>query len=140
MNLNEALKDLKQLQLPVDKYAIVGSATLAIRGIREANDLDVIVTDDIWKQLVQEYPVTPAPPCERITVHEGLDILGEGSMYRNPELASPEEIIRTADIINGYPFINLQLSRKIKSWRNHPKDQKDVQLIDEYLANQTNSK
>jgi hypothetical protein len=133
MNLNEALAKLQQLQLPNNKYAVVGSATLAVRGIREANDLDVIVTDDLWNQLVKQYPVKPPPPCAIITPHEGIDILGEGSMYRMPELSTPEEIIETADVINGTPFINLQLSRKIKSWRNHEVDKKDVKLIDEYL-------
>ncbi len=37
------LDELKRLDLPLDKYAIFGSRVLAVKGIRENRDLDILV-------------------------------------------------------------------------------------------------
>lgn len=42
----EKLKELKKLNLPEDQYIIWGSGVLAIRGIRDASDIDIIVSKD----------------------------------------------------------------------------------------------
>ncbi|GAF93599.1 unnamed protein product, partial [marine sediment metagenome] len=51
------LDELKRLDLPKDKYAIFGSGPLAIRGLRENRDLDIIVKPELWEKLVNEYPI-----------------------------------------------------------------------------------
>ena len=43
------LKELEKLNLPKDKFAIFGSGPLAVRNLRTANDLDLIVNDFIPK-------------------------------------------------------------------------------------------
>jgi hypothetical protein len=44
-------KKLKELDFPLGEYVLVGSGPLAARGIREASDLDIAVTDKLWRQL-----------------------------------------------------------------------------------------
>lgn len=48
-------EELKKLNLPLGKYAIFGSGPLAIRGLRENNDIDIIVTDELWQNLTKKY-------------------------------------------------------------------------------------
>ena len=54
--LNPAyLAELKALNLPLGHYAIFGSGPLAVRGIREAADLDIIVSESLWKELLPKH-------------------------------------------------------------------------------------
>lgn len=135
MNFNEALKELDKLNLPKDQYAITSSGTLAIRGLREAADLDIIVTDSLWQELSQKYPVTPKPPLDRIDIGN-IQILGDGSFFIKPEIATIEQMIKTADVIDGRRFVKLELIKKFKALRDTEKDKKDIELIDQYLKQQ----
>ena len=51
------LQELKQLNLPADQFAVFGSGPLAIRNIRESNDIDLIVKEKLWQKLSQKYKV-----------------------------------------------------------------------------------
>lgn len=53
----QSLNDLLDLSLPNENYLIWESGPLAIRGVREARDIDLLVTKDLWKQLAAIYPV-----------------------------------------------------------------------------------
>jgi len=55
MKIDILLAELDKLNLPDDQYAITSSGPLAIRGIREANDLDIIVTPKVWTELSKKY-------------------------------------------------------------------------------------
>ena len=48
----ELLKKVKELNLPQNQYAIFGSGPLAIRGIRDSNDIDLIVKKKLWNKLM----------------------------------------------------------------------------------------
>jgi len=41
-NFLKELEELKKLNIPADSYAVFGSGPLAIRGIREARDIELI--------------------------------------------------------------------------------------------------
>lgn len=41
------LAELKELNLPPDKYAIFGSGPLAVHNIKESEDIDIIVKPDL---------------------------------------------------------------------------------------------
>lgn len=42
------LDELQSLKLSTEKFAIFGSGPIAVRGIRESEDLDIIVKQDLW--------------------------------------------------------------------------------------------
>jgi len=43
------------MELPSDKYAVCSSAVLALRGIRECRDLDIVVGADFFKELLKKF-------------------------------------------------------------------------------------
>ncbi len=50
------LDELSSLNLPAGKFAIFGSGPMAARGIRESDDLDIIVKYDVWDNLLKKFP------------------------------------------------------------------------------------
>jgi len=48
MNFLKYLEEVREMNLPLGKYAIFGSGPLAVRRIRDTKDIDLIVTPDIY--------------------------------------------------------------------------------------------
>ena len=48
MNFKELLSNLKQLNIAPGTFAIFGSGPMAVRGLKEPNDLDVIVIKSVY--------------------------------------------------------------------------------------------
>lgn len=46
MKFEQLLEKLKRLNLPSEQYAIFGSGPMAVRDLKEANDIDLIVTQN----------------------------------------------------------------------------------------------
>lgn len=133
MNFQRLLKELKDLDLPSGEYVVVGSGALGARSIRGSKDFDILVSNSLWLQLSQRYPVVSEYSVEKIKLGN-LEILGNGSIYRDGGIASVEEQIKTADIIKSLPFLRLDLLRKFKQKIGREKDMKDIELIDKYLS------
>jgi len=51
--MKSLLKELRKLNLPEGEFAVFGSGPMAIRGIRPAGDLDLIVTPAVWDFLLK---------------------------------------------------------------------------------------
>ncbi len=123
------LEELKKLNLPKGKYAIFGSGPLAIRGLRDVRDLDVIVKDDAYEKLCAKYPrhiKTEPVNCIQIGNLE----IGNKWLNNSNQI---DEMIETADIIYGFPFVKLKYVLEWKKKMGRDKDLKDVQLIEKYL-------
>ncbi|MBI2595214.1 hypothetical protein HYW46_00575 [Candidatus Daviesbacteria bacterium] len=115
MNFEKLLKKLKALNLPRDEFVVVSSGSMAVRGIRDARDLDILVTDKLWSSLSEKYPIKNENGIDKIEVHsKDIEILGAGSIFRDSSIASLEEIFRSADIFDGIRYINLELLKKFK--------------------------
>ena len=54
-NFLKKLQELDKLELSKDTYAITGSGPLAIRGLRLADDIDILVKNIIWEELKKKY-------------------------------------------------------------------------------------
>jgi len=133
MQLTEFTSQLAKLNLPIGQYVIVASGPLAAHGIRESNDLDILVTPELFNQLKKTYQVQIDKGFERLAI-DNLEIVGTGSTYlEHPEIATIEEQIQTADIIDGIPYLNLELTKKFKQLMGREKDFKDIELINNYL-------
>ena len=130
MKIDILIAELDKLNLPKDQYAITSSGPLAIRGIREANDLDIIVTPEVWTELSKKYPIKNGGfRCIEIG---SVQILWERSFYTDSKIATIEEQIKTADVIKGHRFVNLSLIKKFKRLQGREKDKKDLELIENY--------
>lgn len=134
MQFQKLLQELRALNLQKDQYVIIGSGPLAVRNLREAQDLDILTSDSLWQELSQKYPVIPQipPDIEKIKIGN-IEFVGQGSSYRDDAVATIDEIFKTADFIQGHCYINLKLLRKIKLKRAREKDLKDIKLIDQFI-------
>ena len=126
MELENLLKELRELNLSGDEYAIFASGPMAVRRIREANDLDIIVIKRLYQELKEKYPVKD----DRIAIGNIEIIDPDHSVVENPE-----ELINRAENIDGFKYVPLE---DIISWKKkmgRPKDLKDIELINNYLKN-----
>lgn len=127
MKIDKLIKKLKKQNLRKGEYAVFGSAVLAIRGIREAPNIDVIVTDKLWKELLEKNNT----PDE-----EGFIRIGPvkiSNWWFAPTRKDIPSMIKEAETINGVPFVRLEEVRYYKSLLNREKDRNDVKLIDNFL-------
>lgn len=125
--MENLLEKLRKLNLPKDKFAVYGSGPLGVRGIREIKDLDLIVTSDLWKELVKKYPTKDSGEKLRIDLG-GIEILAKPIVYK------AETLIQEADIIDGIRYVKLETLMELKKHMGRKKDFKDIELIKDYLA------
>lgn len=127
--MRKLLEKFNKLDLPRDQYVIFGSGPLVIRGIREGEDLDVIVYDELFSELKERY--SEESKHEDKIVLEGGDI--EIFPARGSIVDKAEESIKGADVIEGFRFMNLNDLIRWKTKLGRPKDHRDIELIKNYL-------
>jgi hypothetical protein len=133
MKLSEHIQNIRSLKLPNGQYVVVSSGTLALHGIRDAKDIDLIVKPELWNKLSKKYEVFEKDGVLRMDTGSNIEILGEGSMYMDSNKVPTEIIFAQAEMHENIKFMNLTHLRKIKSLSAREKDHADVVLIDEYL-------
>ena len=133
MTKEDIVKKVKALNLPERSYIVFGSCPLAVAGIREANDIDLLVSKDVfaklkvagWKELHKSPNDVPLVR-DIFEAHENWDF----SSY-SPTL---EQLLSTATTIDSIQFASLEEVRKWKVASGRPKDLADITMIDEHLA------
>ena len=123
----EKLKPLKELNLPSHHYLIWGSGPLAIRGLRMARDIDLIVTKSLWNELTKKY-VPEGPKENKIKIRYieiWKDLLNLTDRI--------DDIIADRDMLDGFPFMKLSYTLEWKKYWNSKKDPADIVLIEKYL-------
>lgn len=130
----DIISEVKKLNLPQGKYAVVGSGAIAIKGIRPAHDIDLVVTHDIydgfksagWEEV--RFPNTLRP---WVLFKEVFDISTSWSVEGyQPD---PAQLIQNAEIIEGVAFVRLEDLLKWKKACRRDKDLADIELIEAYL-------
>ena len=126
---NRLLGELKKLNFPENEFAVFGSGPMAIRNIKDGDDLDIVVKDKLWKKLIVSRTIKRSDMGgEKINI-------GEIEVYRDwmPWFSNSDDLIDKADIIDGIRFVNL---KKVLEWKKsyaREKDLKHVKMIEEYL-------
>jgi len=104
---------------------------LAAVGIREANDIDFLVSEETFAKLKQDGWQELHKSSNDIPLTH--DIFEAHSNWNfssyNPTLS---HLLSTATTIDGVPFASLEEVRKWKVASGRPKDLKDIELIDTY--------
>lgn len=130
----DIVSEVKKLNLPTGKYAVVGSGAMAIRNIRPAHDIDLIVTKDIYGQLKASgwkevhFSGTLRP---WVLFNGPFDVSTSWSV--GDYLPKPTELIKNADNIGGVAFVRLEDLLKWKKTCRTDKDLADIKLIEAYL-------
>ena len=137
--MSETFADkVKALDLPLDQIIVIGSGILDQLGIRPASDIDLAVSSDLMKKLSEEsgdwlkkfddnqrfYFVKDDDSAE---VWDGWEFDGQAVSY--------DDLLDYAVKYDSVRFVDLEFLRKWKSWRGREKDVRDVELIDEWRAN-----
>jgi len=120
------LDELKKLNLPTEKYAIFGSGPLAIRGIRNSRDIDVIVKKDLWNKLTKNWSLT--------NTNNKFIRVGEIEIYKDwePWFKDINKLIDNAEVFDNIRFVKLEDVLNWKKASGREKDKKDIKLIEKY--------
>ncbi len=133
VNLLGSLFDqLKGLNLLAGDFAIFGSGPLVVRGIIPAsNDLDILCRRLAWKtvreigelEYLSDYDVSIVTMCDgRLTFGPEWGI---GNFDIN-------ELIDSAEVIDGLPFVRLEHVACYKGIIKRPKDLEHLQVLEAY--------
>jgi hypothetical protein len=119
---------LRSLDLPSGDYAVFGSGPLIIRGIVEAtNDLDVISRGHAWEQALSRGNLVLLPDGEEIvSCFDGAVTVGRSWAYGDFDI---DELINTADVIDGIPFVRLEHVIRYKEIAARQKDLTHLRLL-----------
>ncbi|MQA78121.1 MAG: hypothetical protein GEV10_06535 [Streptosporangiales bacterium] len=129
----QLLDSVRSLGLPDGEYVVFGSGPLVVRGLREGADIDLVVTPELYERL-------RADGWEARTRPDGGETLSRGDLDVMCRLDFPgyrrdaRALIAKAERIDGVPFLRLDELRVFKVALGRPKDQVDLDLIDQALA------
>ena len=128
---------VKELGLPEEDYVIIGSGILCALSIRQADDIDIVVSERIFNSLSQ------SDDWNRNSFDDGTFVLVKGvyeiGADRKLEGAKPtlEELKEDQTLVHGVPFISIKRIMGLKLERGWAKDLVDVELIQAYLHSET---
>lgn len=139
-------KIVKNLSFSQSEYILIGGAALAIRGIKETSDIDILVSKSLLEKLKKENENLKDE--DKYWVYHPRIIASEeaGLIHKSeytvielyPSIAcdtvSFTELKNNQEIIDDIPVAHLTDIIKIKEFYNREKDKKDIELVRRYLA------
>ena len=133
MNGVELLERLRGLDLPIGQYAVFGSGPLLVRGIIEdVGDLDVLVKRAAWERVGRIGTLVEIEAgVMTVSIDDGALTFGRSWAYGDFDI---EELIDTAEIIDGLPFVLLEHVVAFKEVADRPKDRTHLELLAEWSA------
>jgi len=130
---NPLIKKLLSLNLPTDDYAVFGSGPLYAHNIiKKPRDLDVLARGEAWKKALKLGKLEKLPLGSRaVRLFNGrVEIVNTWV----PGKWDVDELIDTAEIIEGIRFVKLENVLKWKRKMGRPKDLKHIKMIEKYIA------
>ncbi len=129
--------EIKKYNFPTEEYVVIGGAAMAARGLKETNDIDIVVS----QKLLEEYRTKEGwHRHERIIPTEEPGVANdEGTIELYPSVGGIAEmdfarLKKNAEIIESIPFAGLDDVRIIKEVYARDKDLIDVAKIKAFLA------
>ena len=130
---------IKKFNLPLGEYAVFGSSLLDVWGIRKANDLDIIVTPELYDQLKKEGWEEKQAHGFTMLVKDDANITTTQDKPTNGSYCPDRrQLIRDAVIINGVPFVRIEEVLVCKKDYAREKDHVDIAAIEDYIKNRPN--
>ncbi len=134
--MTKHIEELRVMNLPLMEYAIFGSGPMALRGIRENNDLDILVTDKLWNEIIKQHHEIKD---DKIVIGN-VEVCRSWPPYRNDvsDLISSSEKIMHGDpgLEKYFSYVKLEYVLEWKETSTKKKDKEDVLLIRAYLGRQ----
>jgi len=132
MTKEEIITKVKTLNLPKGSYIVFGSCPMAVLGIREANDIDLLVSQEIYEKLKKDgWKEVDKGPNDKPLIRDVFEAHNNWnfSSYK-PTL---KDLLLNSMEVDGITFASLEDVRKWKVASGRPKDITDLELIDNYL-------
>lgn len=135
----DVFKIVKSLNLPLNKYLVFAGAAMVGYGIvKDTNDIDLCITDDLYEQLKNE-------GWEEKIKLDGLKTLHKDNIeaavkwgYGKYDI-SVQALISSSKVIDGVRFIGIKDLFDYKRITNRELDKKDAELIEKFLKNRSSS-
>ncbi|MBI5220904.1 MAG: hypothetical protein HY978_03690 [Candidatus Liptonbacteria bacterium] len=134
----DIIAEIKKLDLPAGKYVVVGSGPMAVRGLKDAHDIDLVIAPEVFEHYRaagwQVLPWTYAnhPGQDQVFLRQGIL-----ELYLDVNCGdfcpTLEELVRRADMISGVAFASLPDTISFKRAYGREKHLRDVAVIEEYL-------
>ncbi|MGI5898108.1 MAG: hypothetical protein ACOX6Q_03020 [Candidatus Dojkabacteria bacterium] len=127
LNKQKILSILKQYNLNKDDFIIITGAAMVLHDIRETtHDIDIIVTENLQKEILNKYPCKLEKDARGIfSKLYSIDNIIE---FTTPFFANTEW-----EYNNGYKVQTLKSLLELKKKTNRKKDRKDIQMIEKYI-------
>lgn len=124
------LEHVKSLDLLPGQFAVFGSGPMVVRGMRDSDDADVIVSDELFEKLALD----PMWTSVELRDHHTSIRRGDVEIFHTwaPGAWDVADLIKNAEMIDGLPFVRLEAVVEWKQLRNEVKDREDLKLIEEY--------
>lgn len=129
---NPLYTQLLDLDLPQGDYAVFGSGPMFAHDLLESpNDIDLIARGMAWdrlKEIAETFGVQESP--------HHLSLFGgkiEAFTMWKPGDWDADELIDSAECIDGVPFVQLHLVLRWKRRINRPKDTLHCRIIEDYF-------
>jgi hypothetical protein len=123
---------LRSLALPGGDYAVFGSGPLLVRGVlEEAPDLDVIARGAAWERASRlgEIVRLPEDGAEIACCVGGLITIGRSWAYGEVDI---DDLIDSAELIAGVPFVRLEHVVAYKRIASRPKDLAHLGMLERF--------
>ncbi len=133
MNFEELIKKVRDLNILPGEFAIFGSGPMAVRGLKEANDLDVIVTKKVYDDFKKRRDWVEKSFNGGEKYYLEQDKIELWNDWGPGEWNIPQ-LIKTAEIIDALPYVNLKTVLQWKERNKRPKDLIDIEKIKTYLG------
>ena len=128
MTSTELFDQLAALELADGEYAVFGSGPLAIRGlIDDPADLDVLCRGASWER-IEEFGTIKAldDGSKIVSIDGGRLTFGRSWAYGAFDV---DELIDTAEVIGGLPFVLMKHVVAYKRIRSSDRDRVHLELI-----------
>lgn len=127
-----ALDALESLHLPEGRYMVMGSGIMEALGLRQADDIDLVVSDDVYEDL------RAAGWNDRVASNGSSGIEHDVFQAYNQwtdetEVKKLDELLVDADWVDGVAYNSLAKLAFYKARRGREKDLADLELIQDYL-------
>lgn len=133
------LEDLRQLALPEGRYMVMGSGILDALGIRPAEDVDLVVGDEVYESLAQQGWSQAIASNGSPRLEQGVFQVYDRWLDES-EVKKLEQLLPDAQWVDGVAYNSLAKLVFYKQRRGRDKDLQDVELMKPYLDNPTSTR
>lgn len=122
-----SLDRLRALDLPKEGYIVISGAAMELMGMRETNDVDMVVNKTVYNALLDKHwKEFVLDDGKKVLSHHGYKVMMHWMGH------SLSHLKRHAQEIDGIPVMSLNDLIECKKKMGRKKDRQDLQLIKKY--------